>query len=595
MKLSTGFCLAFVASSVYATPTKSGFVSLDFVGTRANTHPIGRYNDNPKYFHPPQQVSSSSSGLKRRDSNDDSFSVSLGNQFTFYQISLEVGTPFQTFLPAIDTGSSDLWVSSSNNPFCARNQQEIDEGFADCSSGTFNANKSSTFVFNNSDFFIQYADGSFAQGEWGTDTLKIGTIVLTNSSIAVGLEANSSQGVFGIGFPGLESTNQETGQGGPPPFHHHGGDGGDGGDGSGNGGNGQGGDTENGPSQQTGPFTYENVPQLLKTQGHIDTVAYSLWLNDVNAQSGEILFGAVDHDKYKGTLMTIPLIQSVPGFNQPIERMMVVLSGLSLQDSTGKESLVMAGSTAALLDSGTTFSYLPNDVVSSLSNALGAEFSEDVGAYLTDCNVQNGNTSLIYNFSGANITVPLSEILFEVTDNNNNPITFNNGNEACVIGIFPSDDVILGDSFLRSAFVVYDLDNFEVSIANTNYNSTSSNIEAISGSVPSAVKAPNYSSTQVATSVQAEAVTGVFSGVSGTPGPFETGADASADITSSPTPTHSHSGTFKTGSSLSSSLGADISTSGDSMSSAPSASSDSSSSTGASGMFVKYKSVEISR
>jgi yapsin 1/2 len=48
------------------------------------------------------------------------------------------------------------------------------------------------------------------------------------------------------------------------------------------------------------------------------------------------------------------------------------------------------------------------------------------------------------------------------------------GEDVCVFGILSSEDndanaIILRDTFLRSAFVVYDLDNYVVTMANTNF------------------------------------------------------------------------------------------------------------------------------
>ena len=39
---------------------------------------------------------------------------------------------------------------------------------------------------------------------------------------------------------------------------------------------------------------------------------------------------------------------------------------------------------------------------------------------------------------------------------------------------------VLGDTFLRSAYVVYDLTNNEISIAQTDFNATTSNVQEIS-------------------------------------------------------------------------------------------------------------------
>jgi hypothetical protein len=46
---------------------------------------------------------------------------------------------------------------------------------------------------------------------------------------------------------------------------------------------------------------------------------------------------------------------------------------------------------------------------------------------------------------------------------------------------------VLGDTFLRSAYVVYDLQNNQISIAQTDFNATSSNVvEITAGGVPGA-------------------------------------------------------------------------------------------------------------
>lgn len=58
-----------------------------------------------------------------------------------------------------------------------------------------------------------------------------------------------------------------------------------------------------------------------------------------------------------------------------------------------------------------------------------------------------------------------------------------NGNKACFLGIDveSSGNWILGDSFLRSAYVVYNLDTLSIGLAQTTFNSTSSNVKEIGG------------------------------------------------------------------------------------------------------------------
>ncbi len=67
-------------------------------------------------------------------------------------------------------------------------------------------------------------------------------------------------------------------------------------------------------------------------------------------------------------------------------------------------------------------------------------------------------------------------------------------------GISPagSSQPVLGDTFLRSAYVVYDLGNNQISLAATNFNATTSNVQEIgtgSGAVPDAVDVANAVST----------------------------------------------------------------------------------------------------
>ncbi|KAJ5966050.1 hypothetical protein N7481_012764 [Penicillium waksmanii] len=73
---------------------------------------------------------------------------------------------------------------------------------------------------------------------------------------------------------------------------------------------------------------------------------------------------------------------------------------------------------------------------------------------------------------------------------------FNNGQRACIFGIAPagSSTAVLGDTFLRSAYVVYDLANNQISLANTHFNSTKNNVLEIgtgTDSVPSATAVAN--------------------------------------------------------------------------------------------------------
>jgi len=85
------------------------------------------------------------------------------------------------------------------------------------------------------------------------------------------------------------------------------------------------------------------------------------------------------------------------------------------------------------------------------------------------------------------------------TDNQGNPLQYANGKAACQFGIEPAgqNPVLFGDTFLRSAYVVYDLDNEQVSIAQTDFNATTSNVQEIkagAGGVPNVASTANGAS-----------------------------------------------------------------------------------------------------
>lgn len=396
--------------------------------------------------------------LRKRD---DTLQVPLDNLYTYYNVELELGTPAQTFNLLIDTGSSDLWVISETNRYCARTAAQFSSSsYFNCSiSGTFAAGDSSTYQFNNSDFFIRYGDGTVAEGDWGMDTLTFSGQEITDMSFGLGNTTNSTMGVLGIGYPSNEAT-----------------------------------------TVLSNPYTYANLPMRLAQAGIINTPAYSLWLNDINADEGNILFGGVDHAKYSGDLVSVPVLKASASATKPTSFTIAFDSLLFTTDGSSEE--VLTDTIEALLDSGTSLSYFPRNVAADLLDAFDASYHSQLGYYVQSCNLEG---SLDYSFNGANISVPFSSLLLPVTSRTG-PAYFSNGEPVCAIGILPSSYkfALLGDTFLRNAYVVYDLENDQIALAQANANTTDSNIEAIVSTIPSATPASLYSAT---TGITLESVT----------------------------------------------------------------------------------------
>lgn len=306
-------------------------------------------------------------------------------------------------------------------------------------------------------FDIEYGDGDHEHGDYITDVITIGGTTVQNMTMGLAYQAAEGQGLLGVGYDLLESSAPN--------------------------------------------YTFPTIIDQLKKAGTIERAAFSLWLNDLDSDTGSILFGGVDTSKYHGDLVGLPIQQNIHGHYTEFR---VDLTAISFDDDSGSHVLTADNfSTPALLDSGTTLTQLPPDVATALFGGLGAVSAG--GTQYVPCSYATSNASLTYTFGGEGgptISVPLSEIIDTVPSHEK---LFGNNVPACVVLAQASadGDIILGDSFLRSAYVVYDLENNEVAIAATNFNATKADIQAI----PSGTGMPGVSSTATAMAATAAAQT----------------------------------------------------------------------------------------
>ncbi|KJR89879.1 uncharacterized protein SPSK_06273 [Sporothrix schenckii 1099-18] len=371
--------------------------------------------------------------------------VSLDNEETLYFVNVSLGTPAQSLRLHIDTGSSDLWVNTPSSTLCKQASQPC--AFA----GTYTANSSSTYGYVGSYFTISYVDGSGASGDYVTDKVSIGTngsTALSKMQFGVGYTSSSSQGILGIGYAINEV---QVGR--------------------------------------AGKATYPNLPAQMVADGIIRSNSYSLWLNDLDADTGSILFGGVDTAQYSGSLHTLPVQKQAGAFSE----FLVTLTGLQLGSTTLASNMALA----VLLDSGSSLTYLPDSIVQTIFNQVGATYDASEGAAYVPCSLADkANSSVTFEFSSPSITVGIDELVLDLVTASGKRPTFRNGQTACLFGIAPAGTGtnVLGDTFLRSAYVVYDLDNNQISLAQTVFNTTASNVVEIgtgASSVPDATLVTN--------------------------------------------------------------------------------------------------------
>ncbi|CAN3366159.1 hypothetical protein DICA2_E32572 [Diutina catenulata] len=199
---------------------------------------------------------------------------------------------------------------------------------------------------------------------------------------------------------------------------------------------------------------YDNLPWALKSQGKIAKAAFSLYLNSAAAKNGNILFGGIDHAKYEGNLVKLPS------------------KGIRMYGQM--DSVTVAGqefdfSQQVAWDCGYTLSVLPANIVDAMLKLYTGVKQQGLN-YQVDCN-QDANKKISFSFgqgtgSTTTVTASIGDFIWPYKN-------------LCVFGAkkvnasagFP--DLVLGASFLRNAYTVYDLEDNTISVAQVKYSSQS--------------------------------------------------------------------------------------------------------------------------
>ncbi|KAI0121921.1 acid protease [Daldinia grandis] len=332
----------------------------------------------------------------------------------FAELTIGTGDNPQTVNVLLDTGSFELWV----NPDCSTtNVRPFCDDF-----GHYDPTLSPTSKNLNQTFKIQYGLGS-ASGTYHQDDVFISGAKLPGQQFGV---SNMSSDVW-FGILGL------------------------------------------GHGKGHGVINYESIVDSLAVQGYTDSKLFSLDLGGqpgpTSAITGEIAFGGVDTNKYAGNLAKVPTDPNDAHY-------VATLSSISLQvPGSGSVSTISQSIKATndsnlplqvIVDSGTTLSLLPESMVTALAAGFPGAEPDGNGGYKVPCELRNAADGRV-DFELRGVGNDKVKISVSYSD-----FIWYGGNE-CFLGAWYTSDVgvwILGDTFLRGAYVTFDQSNNALYMAN---------------------------------------------------------------------------------------------------------------------------------
>lgn len=333
-----------------------------------------------------------------------------------------------TFL--LDTGSGYTLINSGKSSFCQDKGNDCDKY------GTVDTSSNSLALEEKGKLQTKFGKGQIAIGDFYSDVFKIGNRKVTGTDFALLTTSSFEYNLLGLGYP-------------------------------------------------YSGYSHPNLPQSMVNSGLIKTTAFSIWLNSLHATTGSILFGGLDRGKYSGKLETLPVQKDGGEYDE----FYVMLEGISATVNNKLVPYVKTERFSVVIDSGSTYTYLPLYLAQLIWKAAGIRsFHEENNSPLIRCDT-NTNFALYFSFGSQqkkkNIRIPISQLIISNPDTSP-PLP----QGQCHFGIFAVRDdattTYLGETFMRSAYMVVDLENNQISLAQAS-NIGSSRIIELDGRGVSAI------------------------------------------------------------------------------------------------------------
>jgi len=266
---------------------------------------------------------------------------------------ITIGTPPQHFNVVFDTGSSNLWVPSSQCPLT---------NIACQLHNKYDHSASSTYFKNGSSFAIQYGSGSLS-GVISGDNVAVGTAVAKRQLFAEALSEPGTaflvakfDGILGMAFPSI-SVNHIT-----PVFN------------------------------------------TLVEQQQVDQDLFSFYLNRDQSASvgGSLNIGGIDADHYTGNIVYHDVVME--------KYWTLELESVSYD---GKDIGVKAS--RAAIDSGTSLIAAPTAIAEQINKLIGATHVAGP-EYMVDCSTLDSLGDISFSFGGHEYKLSPNDYVLKVTE-----------------------------------------------------------------------------------------------------------------------------------------------------------------------------------
>ncbi|KAH6650210.1 aspartic peptidase domain-containing protein [Chaetomium tenue] len=349
-------------------------------------------------------------GAPYTNETDDQGEVSATPQLfdVEYLAPVEIGTPPQTLMLNFDTGSSDLWVFSSETPSNQQGGQKL-----------YEIEKSSTATrLDNHTWSIHYGDGSRSSGNVYLDTVSVGGVNVFQQAVESATFVSSSfvsdaasSGLLGLGF---DSINTVT-------------------------------------------------PKKQKTfiSNALESLEMGLFTANLKkAEAGNYNFGFIDDTEFTGPLSFID-VNSTAGFWQFQSTGFSIHGGNSSANNTAASMFVPIAHTA-IADTGTTLLMLPAAITQAYYlQVTGARTAAEVGGWVFPCDATLPDLTL--HIGAYKAVIPGELMLFAPVDTDELETA-----TVCYGGIQSASGMpfaIYGDVFFKAQFTVFDVEEGRLGFA----------------------------------------------------------------------------------------------------------------------------------